>query len=152
MKRTLLFLAGLAAIVGCSPAVDIGQLEEDLLKTDREFSEVSVTLGVYEAFDRYMDDAAMLLRDNSHPIRGREAIRGLLTPQPQGSLKWEPEHAEVAKSGDLGYTIGRWQYTTTDSTGASRTDEGYYVTIWKKQADGSWKYVFDAGTEGVPGE
>jgi ketosteroid isomerase-like protein len=44
--------------------------------------------------------------------------------------------------------LGNSQYTIKDSTGAAKVYHGFYVTIWKKQADGSWKYVFDTGTDG----
>jgi ketosteroid isomerase-like protein len=57
-------------------------------------------------------------------------------------LTWVPVKAEISLSGDLGYTFGNWELFVKSS---DTTLYGNYVSIWKKQADGSWKYVLDAG-------
>jgi ketosteroid isomerase-like protein len=44
---------------------------------------------------------------------------------------------------ELGYTFGTNAISVEDSTGASTTTNGKYVTIWRKQTDGSWKVVVD---------
>jgi len=51
----------------------------------------------------------------------------------------------VAFSGDLGYTFGRYQRTVIDSLNNESSRYGTYVSVWKKQEDGSWKFVIDAG-------
>lgn len=56
-------------------------------------------------------------------------------------LQWYPVKAEVAESGHTGYTTGNWKITTPDST-----VHGCYVSIWKRQKDGTWKYVLDGGS------
>jgi ketosteroid isomerase-like protein len=53
-------------------------------------------------------------------------------------ITWQPFKAEA--SGDLGYTIGNWKYQTKDTI-----MYGNYCTIWKRQQDGNWKFVFDGG-------
>ena len=55
-----------------------------------------------------------------------------------------PLDASVSDSKDLGYTYGVWQLTSLDSM-----RQGTYVTIWKKNQNGVWKYVLDAGNEGI---
>ena len=132
--------------------VDPQRAREALMQVDRLFSEVSVKHGTRAAFDMFMADSATMLADNYNPITGREPILAHFPDVPNATLEWEPLFADVSGSDDLGYTIGRWTYRTVDSTGAERTAQGHYVTIWKKQADGSWKYVFDTGTEGVAEE
>ena len=119
-----------------------------LLETDRAFSKMSAEKGLYEAFDFFMDDNATLYRDRHHPFSGRESIRPILSTNPNATLTWEPNSAEIAASGDLGYTLGRWEYALKDSTGESSSSFGYYVSIWKKQNDGNWKWVFDSGISG----
>ena len=59
------------------------------------------------------------------------------------SLDWKPDFVDVALSGDLGYTYGKYTYTTTDSIGKSKVIEGVFHTVWKRQTDGKWKYVWD---------
>ena len=119
-----------------------------LLEADRDFSKMSAEKGFYEAFDFYMDDNATMYREGKHPYVGRDSIRPLLSTDPNATLTWEPTSAEIAGSGDLGYTLGRWEYALKDSTGNVSKSYGYYVSVWKKQADGSWKYVFDSGISG----
>jgi ketosteroid isomerase-like protein len=48
--------------------------------------------------------------------------------------------AEASISGDMGYTFGNWKFTKKD-----RVMYGNYSTIWKKQVNGSWKFVCDGG-------
>ena len=53
--------------------------------------------------------------------------------------------AFASAAGDLGYTLGTWQSTHYNEAGKGQVTTGKYVTIWRKQADGSWKVVFDGG-------
>lgn len=140
----ILFVVG--SIAGSDDAMNVEKEKEALMAADSAFSALSAEKGRAEAFELYMDDSATILRDNAHPFTGRESIRSLMTHSPKGTLTWKPSFADVSASGDLGYTIGSWEYTETDSTAGKSL--GYYVTIWKKQADGSWKFVFDTGTSG----
>ena len=62
-----------------------------------------------------------------------------------------PTSAEVSASGDLAYTIGRWEVLTTDDSGSENSGgTGNYVTIWRRQADGSWKVAVDIGNNDGP--
>ena len=59
--------------------------------------------------------------------------------------------AEVSKAGDLAYTQGVYTLIVTDrKTKKPVTEKGTYVTVYKKQADGSWKAVADMATAGPP--
>jgi ketosteroid isomerase-like protein len=59
-------------------------------------------------------------------------------------LTWKPEKAFMAKNGELGYTYGFWTLVAkTDTT------YGSYLTIWKKDANGNWKYIADTGNQGL---
>jgi ketosteroid isomerase-like protein len=67
-------------------------------------------------------------------------------PWPEGTtLSWTPIKAEMAASGDLGYTYGNYVYVMKDKEGKLVTRRGKYASIWKKQKDGSWKVVVDMG-------
>ncbi|HMD17073.1 MAG TPA: nuclear transport factor 2 family protein [Terriglobales bacterium] len=70
-------------------------------------------------------------------------------PWPKGtSLTWTPVKAEMAASGDLGYTYGNYVYTATNKDGKLAASYGKYTSIWKKQKDGRWKVVVDMGNSG----
>jgi ketosteroid isomerase-like protein len=60
-------------------------------------------------------------------------------------LTWTPVHADMAASGDLGYTYGTYEFRSIGKAGKPSIEYGKYVSIWKKQKDGSWKVVMDMG-------
>ncbi len=61
------------------------------------------------------------------------------------ALSWEPKKAEVAKSGELGWTWGTFELHTKDAEGKPVVRYGKYVNIWRKQKDGAWKVILDMG-------
>jgi ketosteroid isomerase-like protein len=65
---------------------------------------------------------------------------------PEGtSLTWTPIKADMAASGDLGYTYGNYVYTAKNKDGKLVSNYGKYTSIWKRQKDGQWKVVVDMG-------
>ena len=66
------------------------------------------------------------------------------------SLTWEPDKEEMAASGDLGYTYGRYRYRGNGPDGRPVVHNGKYVTIWRKEQDGRWRIVVDIGTPSDP--
>jgi ketosteroid isomerase-like protein len=117
----------------------------EIIKTDNDFSSMSSTMGMKKAFIEYMDDDGILLRPDHPPIIGANAIE-YLTEQNDTSytLTWNPSAAQVSASGDLGYSYGIYNLQLQDST-----LQGTYVSIWKKQKDGKWKFVLDTGNRGI---
>ena len=118
--------------------------KEELIKTDKEFSEKSVKDGIAAAFIAYADSDVILMRDKHFPIMGKQELEDFYSKikSNKTQLEWSPVKAEISESGELGYTFGNWIYSTKDS---QDTVYGNYVTIWKKQKDGSWKFVLDGG-------
>jgi len=123
-------------------------LPEDLIKLDKKFSDLSRERGMKYAFMEYAADSAVLLQRNIMPIVGKEAIYKTFEAFSDTgfTLTWEPLFAEISKSGDLGYTYGLYTHLVKSGNSQAR---GKYVTIWKRQADGSWKYILDGGNEGL---
>ena len=66
-------------------------------------------------------------------------------------LTWAPTAVIAASSGDLGFSSGTYDMTFTDK-GKPVHDKGKYVTVWKKQADGSWKAVRDIFNSDMPAQ
>jgi ketosteroid isomerase-like protein len=83
------------------------------------------------------------------PSKGKETLKQYYAGKSDTSfiLEWEPLYGDISVSGELGYTYGTWKRTEKTTKQISR---GTYITIWKKQPDGSWKFVLDAGTQGLP--
>ncbi len=122
----------------------IEKYKQELLYADKNFYQTSIKIGTPAAFMQYAADEAVILRENNLPLEGKISIVNIYSRQEKNSkLRWNPLRADVSRSGDLGYTFGKWDYLSdSDKIAAS----GFYVTIWKKQDDGSWKYVVDGGS------
>lgn len=116
-----------------------------ILRADEEFARAAQEKGLAEAFAAYAAEDATILPNGGNPVTGREAIRGLFASSSGTVLTWRPFAAEVSRSGDLGYTLGTYESRSTDAAGKAVIRYGKYCTIWKKQPDGTWRYVVDLG-------
>jgi len=126
---------------------DVESERQAVMAADRAFDEETAARGVDGWVDWFAGDATMFPQQGK--AVGHEAIREVMTPlfaKPGNRLAWRPTDAEVAASGDLAYTIGRWEMFVQDESGAEvSAGTGNYVTIWRKQDDGSWKVAVDIG-------
>lgn len=155
MKRLLLFSL-LFSLVGSCKYFDKkykAGSEDDKMKmmeADRAFSRQSEAKGMKNAFLDYIDSNGVLLRAGHAPLMGADAIDFLVQQNDSAyTLKWEPKNGVVAASGDLGYTYGI--YVLRPGTKDTLL-YGTYVSVWKKQSDGNWKFVLDSGNEGIGDE
>jgi ketosteroid isomerase-like protein len=123
------------------------QLNKSLINTDKNFYKVSTQKGLGNAFIDFADDSVIIIRNKEFPIIGKaELVKYYLNHESDiKSLYWEPVRAEVSPDGQLGYTFGKWEYRDVDKNGKKDTEYGNYLTVWKKQKDNSWKYVYDGG-------
>jgi ketosteroid isomerase-like protein len=117
---------------------------ETLRDVERAFYDSTAT-NLAAAFANYAaPDGAKFPGPNATSyVFGRAAIADLFAGAPRGSgPAWRPEVISAASSGDLGFTFGpawpRQQGANPPSPVAGR-----YFSIWRKQSDGSWKYVID---------
>jgi len=58
-------------------------------------------------------------------------------------ITWSPDFVETSQDGTIGYTYGNYTWQSKDSSGKVNEAKGVFHTVWKKQKDGSWKYVWD---------
>ena len=118
---------------------------EKLMQTSREWSRVAATKNADSILNYWTDDAVVLSAGEA-PLKGKDAIRGMVEgsfKSPGFQISWQPESAEISKSGDLGYLLENTTMTMTDSLAKASVQNFKAVTIWKKQADGSWKCAVD---------
>lgn len=110
-----------------------------LVEAERAFAKMSVTVSMRDAFLANLAEDGIVFRPG--PINGKELWRD--RPASAAVLSWEPGYAEVAASGDFGFTTGPWEFRPDkDSEPAGF---GHFVSVWKKLADGQWKVVLDIG-------
>lgn len=126
-------------------------IKQELINADLEFSEMSAQKGMIEAFMAYVDENGVLLRPKNSPVEGRMKIEEFLSSAPDTgfTLTWKPLFADVSSSGDLGYTYGVYEFLTKDDKNKPVTHKGTYVSIWKRDKDGKWKFVLDSGNSGL---
>ncbi len=121
-----------------------------LLKVDKEFAATSAAKGMKNAYLEYIDSNGVLLRPNSLPIISAEAVDYIISLKDTGFvIEWKPSNAVVARSLELGYTYGVYKIVVPAS---GNIIYGTYITVWKKQADGNWKFVLQSNNEGVGNE
>ena len=124
----------------------VEQWKDEIIQTEKAFSAMASSDGIGEAFLHYAAEDAVLKR-NEELIIGKQSIAQLFNKNPSKSMKttltWAPDFVDVSTSGDLGYTYGKYRYIEIDSLGNRHENEGVFHTVWKRQVDGSWKFVWD---------
>jgi len=142
--KTIVFLFIVFFLCGCKQSNQ--PAKEELFKVDLEFSEKAGEVGFNTAFIEFAHPEAVLLRENSMPVVGKSAITKLFeNVNSEGiNFSWKPLSGDIAASGEFGYTYGI--FTIKRDT---ILQKGTYVSIWKKDSTGNWKYILDSGNEGL---
>jgi ketosteroid isomerase-like protein len=149
-RQLALFSFLIILFAGCNRTIDHKQAVRELLDVDLKFAERSMVTGSHSAFLEYIDDSCVLLRPKRMPVIGRDKIVEMFSsPDTSFTLNWSPSFAEVSESADLGYTYGIYTVQMDSPDGSRVTKQGTYVTIWKKNKNGEWKFVLDTGNQGI---
>lgn len=146
-------LAVVAMIVGSllSSTAYAATFEDELLAVDRAFNKMAAEEGLAKAFAAFMSDDARLLSERAQPVLGRAASEAAMAALPEtATLSWSPVEAVASKDGTMGFTWGRFVSTYIAADGSTVTGHGKYVSIWQRQADGTWKWSVDMGNSNPP--
>jgi ketosteroid isomerase-like protein len=145
MKHTIWLLALTLCLSGASSSTKQKSAKGEALlrQLEAEFA-ADVAQHGHDAFVSHFAEEGVEVVDGGG-FNNKEAIRKQ-PAWPEGtSLTWTPIKADMASSGDLGYTYGNYVYTAKNKEGKTVTSYGKYTSIWKKQKDGQWKVVVDVG-------
>jgi len=152
---TMVSLAALT-LAGCNAAaepVDKAAIERQLRKNEQQWNRAYASRDAAALAAMYAEDAA-LANPGANMAKGAKAIAKeteSYTKDPNLRVAFSASRIQVADSGDLAYTRGNYQLTMTDpKTKQPHNSTGYYLTVWQKQDDGSWKAVEDFITPGAP--
>ena len=130
---------------------DAGAAADAIRAEEAQWNRDYAARDVDRILTHYAADAT-LMGPGSMPQTGTAAIRAAVAQMvgdPAFRLEFGNDRVEVAGSGDVGYTRGHFALTLTDPrTRRPGTMSGAYLTVWRKQADGSWKAVEDMITPG----
>lgn len=143
--KILLFQLCLLFIFSCKQNNDEADKEkwkQEIIDTEKKFAKLLKEKGMHDAFIAFADDEAVLMRNNNLII-GKDAIDKRYRNLNSKNLEWKPDFVEVSNSGDFAYTYGKYNFKYKDSLGNDQIDTGIFHTVWKRQDDGSWKFVWD---------
>jgi ketosteroid isomerase-like protein len=121
-----------------------GKAEDALLAADVAWEKIYAAKDLAKAV-AFCDEHGSMLVPNAPAATGKEALaKAIASDFATGDTTWHPNKVGVARSGELGYTSGATDLTFKDASGKIVTSKGNYLTVWKKEADGSWKVLFDS--------
>jgi ketosteroid isomerase-like protein len=120
--------------------VDLEKAINSLVETERSYAKLGLEKDFRAASLQVFTDDAVLFVPG--PQNGKKYWENE-TEVP--FLIWRPIFASIARSADLGYTTGPWEYKKSRDD-AKPQAFGDFITIWKRQVDGVWRVVLDVGT------
>lgn len=122
------------------PAASPDELKQQVINTERAFAKTMADRD-FKAFATFVSDEAVFFGGGEKQLRGKPAVLEWWKDfyvKPQASFSWEPETVEVLPSGTLAL-----------STGPVHNAEGKLIgtfsSIWRQEAKGTWRIVFDKG-------
>ncbi len=105
---------------------------ETAIEAEREFNRTAQTEGQWTAFRRYAtDDAVMFV---PRPENAQKFLQD--RKDPPVAVQWWPAESYVSCDGTAAVNTGPW---------AAPRGSGFFTTVWVRQADGGWKWVYDGG-------
>ncbi len=119
-----------------------------IMKADADFAQ-SVAQRNRQRFQSFLADVTTFGGGSPEELRGREAVMqgwGDFFEKDGPTLSWTPASGEVIGAGDLGFTTGTSLLKGRGPDGTMIERRGEYLTVWRKQKDGSWKVIFDTGS------
>lgn len=131
-----------AALFAASPAEE---LRESLRKAEADFARAFAERDL-EAFLAFVDEDATFLGGRESQ-RGKDAVAEAWSrffETENAPFAWKPERWEVNPSGTMGVTTG----PVTDPGGKWVSS---FMSIWRRQPDGSWRVIFDGAPRCPPG-
>lgn len=122
----------------------ISQWKEEVRLTEKAFNGMAQEKGLALAFEYFAAEDGVIRRSKKI-IQGKADIRDWYEKdvRPNESLTWVPTFIDVSQSGDMAYTYGDFTFTSYDTLGNQKQNKGIFHTVWKRQNDGTWKYVWD---------
>jgi hypothetical protein len=108
---------------------------EPVVAAERAFAADALTMGVKASFLKYSTDDAIMFQET--PRNAHEIVSGW-PDEDSTTIVWWPVWAGISQSGDLGFTTGPAKYGDAEP-------RSYYFTVWARQPNGSWKWIYDGG-------
>jgi hypothetical protein len=118
---------------------------DGLIQAEKDFAAYALSNSTKEAFLKFLDNDGIVF-DKGSPVNGIETWKK--REKSPGILNWHPLYAEIARSGDFGYTTGPWTYQ--NSLNDTVVARGQYITVWHINDNDEWKFLLDLGVGNLP--
>jgi ketosteroid isomerase-like protein len=126
-------------------------LKAALAKMEDDFCVMAREKGIFAAFEYFAAPDVAFVDTDPRKFRGLAAVRERMGPdQPGVSVIWSAMFTDVSDDGTLGYNWGRYEWRSPGPDDKERVRTGFFLTIWKRQPDGTWRYVMDNGAPDKP--
>ena len=124
--------------------VDVDKLKLEIMGVEKRFDDMVAEKGISEAFLFFAAEDAVIMRNN-RVFKGKTEIKKYFDSVELNDikLKWKPDFVDMSSSGDMAYTYGKYVFSARDKAGKILKSEGVFHTVWKRQVDGKWKFVWD---------
>jgi ketosteroid isomerase-like protein len=146
-KHAKILFSFLVLLIGCNTPEtndDIGKWKAEIIQVEQDFNNLAQKIGLADAFYKYAANDGVI-RKSGKLVEGKVAIQEWIKNdvRPNETLTWKPTFVDVSRSGDLAYTYGDATFTFIDSLGNKKEKTSVYHTVWKRQGDDTWKFVWD---------
>jgi ketosteroid isomerase-like protein len=123
-----------------------------LIKADQDFDAATAARG-QEGFTSFIASDMTTIQPDEAIVSGKDGFVEGWKPvfsTPGLAVRWHPQLVRISGDATLGFTVGSYTTTRTENGSARTVGSGKYITIWRKQTDGSWKVTFDSGVHDTP--
>ena len=145
MRTYLYFFLINLVFMACNPSIDKEAIKKEIFDTEKAFEKMAHDEGIAEAFYFFAAKNAVIKRENDTLITGNDEIKNYYNQNtPVGAeVQWTPDFIDVSDCGTMAYTYGSYTWKVTSESGKQVELKGVFHTVWKRQEDMSWKYVWD---------
>ena len=145
MKPIIALISLLTFLTACQQPINKEKVKREIFQTEKAFEKMSSEEGIQNAFYFFAADSAVIKRQNDTLIIGKENIKDYYSNPAfkMAKVTWTPDFIDVSESGDMAYSYGKYLWVIWNAESDTAEFEGVFQTIWKRQPDGKWKYVWD---------
>lgn len=138
-----LIALALPVVILAAPALAQTPDAAQVVAAERAFAADFPAMGLAGSFSKWSTRDAVIITGGQARTSAELFADAPQTRQPgEPLIEWWPVFAGIAMSGDLGFTTG--------PAAQDGNRYGHYFTIWKRQPDGQWRWVYDGGTGADP--
>lgn len=147
MKKPVYAIFIFAIAISCQTknrTVDLEKVKQEVIQVEYAFAQAAKENGVEAAFLEFAANDASINRGNKI-FKGKEEIQYYFNHSAltDVTLTWEPDFVDVSDDGTMAYTYGPYTFKAKDAEENPVNAEGLFHTVWKRQVDGSWRFVYD---------